>query len=87
MLMIQGNDSRESGSRLESRSYKSRSHKTAPTVLIVVLLSLAALLSGCQPGAPGPLFADGSETPNLSVTPDGHIILSWTEQNIIRKYG
>ncbi len=48
------------------------------TGLLFVTFLLAAI-SGCQPDASTPAFADGSETPNMSVAPDGRIILSWTE--------
>lgn len=50
-------------------------NRSCPVFLVV----LAAVLSACQPDSNEPVFADGSNTPNLSVTPDERIILSWTE--------
>lgn len=46
---------------------------------LIAVVVLMATISGCQPDSNEPAFGDGSSTPNLSVTPDERIILSWTE--------
>lgn len=47
--------------------------------LIGPLMGVVCLIAGCQAPPAGPVIGDGSNTPNLSLTPDNHVLLSWTE--------